>query len=370
MTPHARLLQPECAGCRPCRSRRFGWLTAAALTLMISLACSFGQSGSPASGEAVMIRLQLPTLTPTSPPESKPAAVTLAVEAVAPHPTEPALAPAVETPAADPAPFTSAVPAAAALAGEPAAVPTAAPVEAAVAPPTVPEPAVSSAPAEAVAPPAGSPLPPTSTPTPEPLPTPTPTPPPLSEGWLFSEVRRSPDPDGRDLLILGNLTNNTGSTQILDSIDGLFYDDQGRMINNAFYTFDYPVNEVAQGGQMPFEVRVQDRANAADFELEVLAEPGDDPPRQDFEFLEVKAGPQGGDYCVVGQVRNPGSELASYLVVAVVLYDGNDQVINYNYDDYTEVLPELAGDQTQAVTICVDPLQQEVARYELAAWGL
>jgi hypothetical protein len=171
-------------------------------------------------------------------------------------------------------------------------------------------------------------------------------------------------------LVLGNLINNTGSTQTLDTIDGLFYDNQGQMMENIFYTFDFPVNEVSQGGQMPFQIEVKDRPNAADVKLQVLAESGGAGPRQDFEFLGVNAGPQGNEYCVAGKLRNPGNELGSYLVIAAILYDDQNKVINYNYDYFDEALPILAGAQTQDITICVDSLEQEVARSELVAWGL
>lgn len=205
---------------------------------------------------------------------------------------------------------------------------------------------------------------------PTPTETPTPSPTPLPAGWVFADVKLRPDPDGRDLLILGNLINNTGTSQILDTIDGLFYDGHGQPIDNIFYTLDYPINEVPQGGQIPFQIQLKDQPNAADFELQVMAESGGDTPRQDFEFLEINASPQGDDYCLAGKVRNPGGELANYLLVAAVLYDGENKVINYNYDYFDEALLALVGEQTHDVALCVDPLQQEVARYEFEAWGL
>jgi len=204
---------------------------------------------------------------------------------------------------------------------------------------------------------------------PTPSDTPTPAATPLPEGWVFTDLRLGPAPDGRDLLISGILINNTGTPQVLNTIDGLFYDSQGQSIDDTFYTLDYPINEVPQGGRIPFQIQLKNHPNAADVDLEVLAESGGDAPRQDFEFLEVNAVPQGDEYCVAGRVRNPGSKLGSYLLVAAVLYDGENKVINYYYDYFDDALPVLAGEQTQDGTVCVDPLQQEVARYELAAWG-
>ena len=102
--------------------------------------------------------------------------------------------------------------------------------------------------------------------------------------------------------------------------------------------------------------------------LAVLAEAGGDAPRQEFEFIETNAVNEGDEYCVISTIRNTGDELDDYLVVAVVLYDSEDKVINYY--DYDEETPrDLIGDKTREVSICVDPLNQEIARYELQAWG-
>ena len=132
-------------------------------------------------------------------------------------------------------------------------------------------------------------LPPTSTPTKTPSPTRTPTatatdtrppthtstatstrtpsPTPVREGWVFSSVRTDPDEEGDNLLLYGELLNDTGQTQKLNSIRGTFYDARGTVIATKGGSHDVPIPIIPQGGQVPFKLTVTDIKNAADFDL-------------------------------------------------------------------------------------------------------
>ncbi len=69
-----------------------------------------------------------------------------------------------------------------------------------------------------------------------------------------------------------------------------------------------------------------------------------------------------------GRLRNPAGQLRNYLVIAAVLYDDQDKVINFgSYDVWYP--QEVSGDQGEDFELCADPLDQEVARYEVRAWG-
>ncbi len=247
-----------------------------------------------------------------------------------------------------------------------------------VATPTAPSP-TTAAPSPATLPSATAttaPLPtdpPTATPTDAPVPTDTPTPPPtatpLPQGWVFTNARISPDPDENNLLLYGDVINNTGTSQDLWFITGAFYDAQGQVIADE-NTLDYwPIETVPPGGQIPFELTVFGIQSAADFDLRVEAESSDDIPSQDFEFSDLSQVNEDDETCVSGKVRNLGEELQFYLSVVVVLYDGQDKVINFS-DHYNHTPQNLVGDQTMDFKVCVDPLSQDVARYDVRAWGL
>jgi hypothetical protein len=203
---------------------------------------------------------------------------------------------------------------------------------------------------------------PTSTPLPVPQPVVAPS------GWSLAGVRTCADENEEGLLVYGDLINDTGVSQALALITGTFYDEQGQIIANNENTYDYwPfVDAIPPGGSVPFVLTVDGIRSAATFSLDVEAEPSSESPHQDIEFLDSSQRDEGGAYCVAGQLRSPATGLQNYLVIMAVLYDEQGNVVNFG--DYYE--PYLENNQSLNFEICVAPPYQDVARYELRAWGL
>ena len=232
--------------------------------------------------------------------------------------------------------------------------------------PTVLSPATVTATRLPIGPPTATP---TATPTPTDMPPPSPTVTPLPEGWVFTNVRNFPDPNGDNLLVYGDVINNTGTSQDLRFITGTFYNEQGQVATDG-NTLDYwPVETIPAGSKVPFELTVFELQSATDVDLRVEAVPSNEAPSQDFEFSDVNQTSEDGENCVSGKVRNPGEELRFYLSIVAILYDGQDKVINFR-DHYHHSPENLIGDQTLDFKICIDPLGQEVARFDVRAWGL
>jgi hypothetical protein len=189
-------------------------------------------------------------------------------------------------------------------------------------------------------------------------------------GWSVSNVQVYPDQLADGLLMYGSITNNTDSSQALASVTGNFYDDQGQIVANEDNTFDYwPIDVIPPGGQTPFELTIDGIQSIANFSLNVEAEPSDDTPRQDFEFLDVNQWNEYEAYCLAGRLKNPGDALEEYLMIAAVLYDEQDKIVKFG--DYYEPYPEEVTDtQPLDFELCVDLIDQGVARHELRAWGL
>ncbi len=96
--------------------------------------------------------------------------------------------------------------------------------------------------------------------------------------------------------------------------------------------------------------------------------PSSDIPRHDFEFSELNQWTESDAYCITGKLRNSGNELRDYLLIAAVLYDSQENVINFG--DYEEFSASaIEGDRTSDFEICVYAPFQEEARYEMQAWG-
>ena len=166
-----------------------------------------------------------------------------------------------------------------------------------------------------------------------------------SGGWSFVGVKSIYDPDWESVYVRGEAVNNTGSAQRISNITGTFYDAGGQVIADGDDIDSYwPGDVLPAGGQVPFELAPWDIQDVADFELEVIAQVTGETARQDFEFLDLDSSSDGRDYCVTGRLRNSGGQLGDYLVVVAVLYNDQDEVINFDsYEDYS---PEnITGDQ-------------------------
>ncbi len=223
-------------------------------------------------------------------------------------------------------------------------------------------------------PPAATPIPAAAAPTVPassdppgaPPPAPTATTNTASPDWAFAGVRVYSDHIQGGLLLHGKALNHTGAAQELVAINGTFYDGQGQVIADQDDSYAYwPGYVVPPGGSVPFELLVDGIGEAARFDLNVEAKPSDNPPRQDFNVSNVNQQTEGGDYCLAGELRNPGRELEDYLIVAAVLYDSQDNVLNFG--DYEE-FGQLQGNASN-FEICIDRPSQDIARYEVVAWG-
>jgi hypothetical protein len=200
------------------------------------------------------------------------------------------------------------------------------------------------------------------------MPTAVPTEPPQPEatsGWSFVGVRISSAPTG-ELVLYGDLVNNAEASQALMRVTGTFYDTRGQVIADADDTSDYwPVEIVPPGGRIPFELYVVVDQGVANFDLRVEAQPSDVVPRWGFEFLNVSQWDAEDAYCLAGQLRNLEVQPQELLVVVATLYDARGEVVNFLEQYYGG---DVLGGGSLDVDLCVDPLGQEVASYELSAW--
>lgn len=208
---------------------------------------------------------------------------------------------------------------------------------------------------------------PGSTPTRYPTATPVMTPMTSTDGWTFARIRSAADQSG--LIVYGDLVNDTASTQQISQVTGIFYNGQGQVIAGPDDTYGFwPVEVVPSGGRMPFELVVSSIQGAEDFDLSVVSQPIGESPRQDFEFLGGDISNTDGSYCVISKLRNPGSRLSHYLVISAALYNAEGRTINF--DNLEVPTPGLVvGDKMLNFSMCIKTLNQEVADYELQAWG-
>lgn len=215
--------------------RRTLRLVAATGLLLTTLACGLIQPDSWLTSERLLVLTRLPTLTPTRLPTLTP---TL-----------------------------SATPMAVAGVSEPA-LPPASPVIDAASGPADSDPA-----GEAV----DTTVLPKPTDSPAPQPTNTPTAPIVEDrAWSFDNLSMATEEDV--LVIYGEVINNTGASQQLDVMGGLFFDNQGQVIaDDRNIETHWSAEVVPPGGRVPFEVVVDGIQTAADFKLNVEAQQVENP---------------------------------------------------------------------------------------------
>lgn len=314
------------------------------------LACSWG-GFAPPKAKPVVIRINLPTLTPTSRPLTA---------AALPTPTPTNFSPAAATPTAmmlAPLPTATFTPVVAAIDNQEQAPPS----ETAPSPPTNPPPTNP--------PPTSTPTSiPTATTVPNPSanPTPTVTPIPETAGWSFAKIRTYDNQYEGGLILYGEMVNDTGAPQEIAYITGAFYDGQGQLIADSDSTTEYwPIEIIPPGGRTPFELAVNGIQAAANFRLWANSATAGHAPRQDFQIDGVEQWQADEDYCLAGQLQNPGGDLTDFLVITAVLYDDHGDVVNFG-ETYE---PGLDGGETLDFEICIDPPNQNAAHHELRAWG-
>jgi hypothetical protein len=209
---------------------------------------------------------------------------------------------------------------------------------------------------------------PPPTPTLPPPPEPTDIPQIEVDGWVFRGVQTSLDQG--QAIVVGELINKTGAPQQAVGISGIFYDAKDQVIQDEIDTLSYvPAEIIPVGAHIPFELVAESTQPIYRLDLVAKSAPATESPRQDFKFANVSQWTdEANTYCLDGEVQNTGSPLADYLVVMAIAYNERGNVVSFG--EYSPVLPEVViGDQTSPFEMCIDPLNQNIARHELRALG-
>lgn len=201
------------------------------------------------------------------------------------------------------------------------------------------------------------------------IPSATPVPVTSSKDWTFKAVQTYTDDYENGLLLYGEVINNTGAAQHLNFITGTFYDPQGQVIAGTEISDAYwPIEVIPSGGSLPFELTVDGARNTTNIELGVEAEPSSQNPHQDFEIFNLEQSNQAGKYCITGQIRNLGDDIKEYLVIAVILYDANHNIVNFSPFQEPD-FENLVNNQALDIDSCIGLSDQNIADYAMRAWG-
>ena len=188
-------------------------------------------------------------------------------------------------------------------------------------------------------------------------------------GWSLVNLRTMPGADN-NLLIYGEMINKTGVAQVLIDLGGKFFDAQGNVIatTDDRQDYEYALLEIPADLKIPFFLEIADVeiVDRVEFEIEV----GDSPSEIEANIAlsnESQVDNQ-DDYCVQGNVQNPGGELFE-LIVFTTLYNEAGKVINFDILEHDS--PEdIQGDVLGDYEICVSHFEIPVANHKTQSIGI
>ncbi len=170
--------------------------------------------------------------------------------------------------------------------------------------------------------------------------------------------------------MVGELINSTGFPQTEVVMTGTFFNARNEIIGGEIDTLSYiPIETIPAGAYVPFELIVESPEAVYRFDLSAISEAGDNPPRNDFQFLEVTQWHDDSNlYCLGGQIKNPDSALEDELLILAVIYNDRRQVVSFG--EYSVSNPEtVIAAQTASFELCIDPQGQNIPYHNLSALG-
>lgn len=186
--------------------------------------------------------------------------------------------------------------------------------------------------------------------------------------WTFMGIQTTFNPD--EAVVKGVLINNTGTPQEAAEVTGTFYDAQGQVIQDQIDMSSYiPVNIIPVDTHIPFELDAVSPVQVSRVDLQVQSSPATNAPRQDFQIAGMNQWTDAdGMYCLGGQVNNPGSAVQEYLTVYAALYNDRGKLVSFS--DFAPGLDEIqSSSQGTAFEMCLDPLGEQITRYEINVVG-
>jgi WD40 repeat protein len=163
-------------------------------------------------------------------------------------------------------------------------------------------------------------------------------------GWDPANLRIVLEPEYSSIVVLGEITNYTGSDQQVLAVFPFLYDADGQPILNAQYEpieTDYQrllqSVSLADGYGLPFgfDIQLPDDVTAGELVqmvIDIRAEPSN-PTRDDLlvsrDDFNLSGWPR--YFNVIGLFKNPGPPLDSYVTLVATAYDSENQVIGWGW---------------------------------------
>lgn len=197
----------------------------------------------------------------------------------------------------------------------------------------------------------------TSTATATSTPTPTPTVTPIGVGIIVKNMRWYFDAELNLTRVVGEVTNNTDTQQLIETLEGVFYSAPGVTVNpNDIIEFS-PQEVIPVGGTVPFYFELDAVTSLDNYTVTVQTDFSPFVTRTDLILQDQSERIDAdGLRCFEGKVRNAGERLQNEIVITASLYDDQNNFVNFNYEAFDSgVAFTVLGDRTRSYSVCVRP---------------
>lgn len=203
----------------------------------------------------------------------------------------------------------------------------------------------------------------------DPTPTPRLLPNMASDGFFFSNLYLRRDESRGRSYLLGIVFNNNDETFYIENIYGDFFHALGQpVVDKSLIDSRFPDVNLAAATKMPFEATLDTEKMIQSFSMNIDFEDPGDIQSIGIDVLNQQMTSNEPEYCVSGSLKNQGAQLNYQLIVALILYNSQNQVLNFADLD-VEAYDTIVGDTLGAFSICAETHGAIVARHEIMAWG-
>lgn len=183
-----------------------------------------------------------------------------------------------------------------------------------------------------------------------------------STSWYF-------DAELNLVRVVGEVTNNTSTQQLIETLEGVFYSAPGVTVNPNDIVGFSPQEVIPVGATVPFYFELDAVTSLDSYTVTVQTDLSPFVTRTDLILQDQSERIDAdGQRCFDGRVRNAGERLQNEIVVMATLYNEQNNLVNFNYEYFDSgVAFTILGDRTRSYSICVRPPHS--GRAEVRVYG-
>lgn len=176
-------------------------------------------------------------------------------------------------------------------------------------------------------------------------------------GIVVSTPRWYYDAELNIVRVVGEVTNNTTTQQLIETVSGIFYSAPGVTVPTDSIIEFAPQEVIPVGGTVPFYFELDALSSLSSFTVTVQTDLSPFVTRMDLILQEQsERTDDAGQRCFDGKVRNSGERLQTEIVILANIYDEQNNLVNFDYQTFAGTPAfEVFGDRMRSYSVCIRP---------------